>query len=1223
MPSLVPPCSPRTAFCAAALFIYCALTPRLPAAGITWIGNNNDWYDGADNNANWNPADEPDSDDTAIFNTPNSVPLTSNNTISGLTLSNAAVLIFSTRRLTVNGPVSLSGADTALSFNSATGALTAYSAILNSGTGIALDGCTLTFETPGTPAASLAVNFGALIRGNGTVLMNDALSVTTTLIDNKGTLSAYNLGTQLTPPPVATLRLDAFSVNARIDLDGSASPETGALEIQRNQTLDINLPPTDAFNGTLSLAQNTRLDIASAWTLGTDASVVVDNGASGLITAATSFIAGGTLTQTGGSINITDDDGTLQFDPIFHMNGGGCSARGHIIFNNTANITSAASFARIGPSKITVNGGRTLTINQSDFDLDANNTAAAAITVQIGASVIANLADYDPDSAINAFDGTINLNNGLFRANTGDPQFVLNGTLNMFANSASSSTVWEGEPLHAGDDSGTLDARIRVTGNRASRFANTVIFRSDADLQVANGATLIFDGPVQFHGVNGLNRASFTGTGELAFNNAVSFVEPATLFMPGGVIDLDGTDTSGDEISVHAPVTFNAKTLRTFGRPATDGSVQRITIDSLNSGRTGSLTVLLDDPAASWTINAPAFLELHADASTPEVLISGNELIMNGEGGAVGQCVIDARMIIGGTMHSFAAARVIFNGGTAAKPNRLEGGTLTGSGVFAASGAAGLRGQGVVDSNISFSGSTPFAAEHGVLSMNGSFIGGGGLLLAGEDGTLRVNNSWNTASVSLVQIQDGGLSGGTITNDNPNGISGYGRLSAPFINNTSIRAVGGYLSVETFAHNNDWDGAANNGTLAAENGAYLLLVDDQPFTFGGRISATGGTVSAGFGMTFTPASTLFFSGGGGFYCNGNCTIQGQVEAQSPGPAQDCSIQTTSMLVFASGSRATLDANLHLSGPNNVILSGAEFTGTHTLVIPPGSNLNLSTGALMNNNVLSIKGGLHPGGQGIGRVEVKSMGLESTATLRLHLAGTGSTQFDRIQASGTVSTGGLLSLVVEAGYTPAPNASFDIINATSVTGQFQGVQATGTPAGGSWELTYTPTTVRVTFRTISNYDAWIAQFTSLTNPADRLKSADPDKDGFTNLAEFALNGNPTRGTGAPLVSCKILTLSGSRRLTFTLPVRVGTVFQTSATGEYLLFSPDDSFSYRLQATTDLADFTTRTVIDATPEESTAAQAALPALDPGWTYRTFRPSALVSATPRQWMRALITE
>ena len=52
----------------------------------TWIGGNVDWVDGGVT-TNWTPADEPDADDTAIFNTANAVSLGSNNTVIGLTLS--------------------------------------------------------------------------------------------------------------------------------------------------------------------------------------------------------------------------------------------------------------------------------------------------------------------------------------------------------------------------------------------------------------------------------------------------------------------------------------------------------------------------------------------------------------------------------------------------------------------------------------------------------------------------------------------------------------------------------------------------------------------------------------------------------------------------------------------------------------------------------------------------------------------------------------------------------------------------------------------------------------------------------------------------------------------------------------------------------------------------------------------------------------------------------
>lgn len=43
---------------------------------------------------------------------------------------------------------------------------------------------------------------------------------------------------------------------------------------------------------------------------------------------------------------------------------------------------------------------------------------------------------------------------------------------------------------------------------------------------------------------------------------------------------------------------------------------------------------------------------------------------------------------------------------------------------------------------------------------------------------------------------------------------------------------------------------------------------------------------------------------------------------------------------------------------------------------------------------------------------------------------------------------------------------------------------------------------------SAYDTWMATFTSITLPADKLPGADPDKDQIENVLEFVLNGNPS-------------------------------------------------------------------------------------------------------------------
>ena len=87
-----------------------AMTRHSQAAPRTWIGGNADWNDGAGNNANWNPANEPGPADEAIFNTPNSVNLGTANSIAALTMSGGIDLNTNGQDLSVAGLVQLADA---------------------------------------------------------------------------------------------------------------------------------------------------------------------------------------------------------------------------------------------------------------------------------------------------------------------------------------------------------------------------------------------------------------------------------------------------------------------------------------------------------------------------------------------------------------------------------------------------------------------------------------------------------------------------------------------------------------------------------------------------------------------------------------------------------------------------------------------------------------------------------------------------------------------------------------------------------------------------------------------------------------------------------------------------------------------------------------------------------------------------------------------------------
>ena len=134
-----------------------------------------------------------------------------------------------------------------------------------------------------------------------------------------------------------------------------------------------------------------------------------------------------------------------------------------------------------------------------------------------------------------------------------------------------------------------------------------------------------------------------------------------------------------------------------------------------------------------------------------------------------------------------------------------------------------------------------------------------------------------------------------------------------------------------------------------------------------------------------------------------------------------------------------------------------------------------------------------------------------------------------------------------------------------------------------------------------YAAWITGFNQAENPAlDLAETGDADGDGRSNLTEFALHGNPFGGDLGDLVRAMVVTLAGVPSLVLTLPVRGLPVFA----GAPAKSATVDGLVYRVEGSTDLG------VFDTPVEEIIPAMAdGMPALDDGWSYRSF---SLATAT-----------
>ena len=839
-----------------------------PGANITWIGGTAQWDDGVGNDANWNPADEPDSNDTAIFNTNSTTTMGTNNVIIGLTMSASTELLLNGHQLTVDGATSLTGSGTRLEVVGATAVLDAADLTIANNSTLFIDGGSIESLIVGGSNSTFLID-GGFFTGNGSVSMTDSLAVVTTTINNNGTINASNPSALIfTPPAAATLVFTATDADARFDLDGSL--EGGVVNINRNQTLDIDIQLSDIFNGTMTMAHETKLDIASSWILGAGAQINVDNGAVGGIPgvpAGKATIAGGSFAQNSGTISVLDADGTLQFDAPFSMNGGTLANGGHVIFNQTATIAAAANLDMIGDADLTVEANRTVTINQTNFNFDGSGAGGTVITVNSQGALILNVTDYDSDAATNSFDGTITLNDGDASVTSGDAEFVMDGVLNMSSTVEGQIVAWTGEAFDLGNDAGSLDADLNVSGTRQSQFATPVDFNADADVNIAAGATLALLSTVNFDTVNGGNNAEFTGAGTMAFSGGVNVNEAATLNMVGGTVDLDGLDNVGDFINVDAPLVINAATMSSFGRANGGGGVN--TLDVNNSVGLGVLTVNLDDPSAEWTLNSQGVMNLVND-NTEATLLAGSDVNVNGTVNVTGDVRTTARLDIAGTINVNTVGQPLRLGGGdgAADVNTIAGGTVSGVGLLGADNGKGLQGYGTINADVDFDGTANLRAKDGTLTISGDIVDVNILGTADGTGVLNVTNPWETdggagGSIGAVVLSGGKLQGATITNDNATGLQGNGTINSRVINNSKIVATnGGTLIVQTAGNDNDWDGAANLGELEALSADLEMIDTTGPVppvkSFGGSVRAINDhqVYANGFALNFLPGSSL-------------------------------------------------------------------------------------------------------------------------------------------------------------------------------------------------------------------------------------------------------------------------------------------------------------------------------------------------------------------------------
>ncbi len=324
------------------------------------------------------------------------------------------------------------------------------------------------------------------------------------------------------------------------------------------------------------------------------------------------------------------------------------------------------------------------------------------------------------------------------------------------------------------------------------------------------------------------------------------------------------------------------------------------------------------------------------------------------------------------------------------------------------------------------------------------------------------------------------------------------------------------------------------------------------------------------------------------------------------------------------------------------LGNASALGTSSATVTGGA-LNLGGQTIANDvsvgsagtltgsgatGAATLAGSVTPGGTGSGLITVASATVAATSSIALQLPATGTrgTHYDAITVSGPLALDGTVTVDI-TGLTPTIGQSFDLIDSTGPIDVTNFTVATDLvlPALGgglAWNTSAFATSGVVSIVSGDPFPAWALSKGLTGLPGfEAGKGDDPDKDGRTNLDEFAFDGDPLSGANDGKIVGKVATVSAAQVLTLTLPVRTGATFSVSAGDQ--LSALIDGIYYRIEGDETLSPFADAvTVVPAGPE-LTAIQAGLPPLSTGWSYRTFRAPGTVPTVPKAFLRAKVSE
>jgi len=707
-------------------------------------------------------------------------------------------------------------------------------------------------------------------------------------------------------------------------------------------------------------------------------------------------------------------------------------------------------------------------------------------------------------------------------------------------------------------DTLTLSAAISGAGNLVQSGSGTTVLAAN---NTFSGTTTINAGTLQIG--NGAATGSLGSTsaivnnGTLAFNRSGTQTQTLDISGSGSLVQQGpGTLILENDMTYIGATTINGGTLQ-LGNGGTIGSVASASITD-----NGNLSVKRSDDLDFARNISGSGSFTHAGSGTLR-LVGTNTYLGNTVIAGTGTLLLDSSgsSIPAGSGIAFTGSGALDFSDTDLTISSLSKSAGVSASVFAAAGKT-----------LTVSGSGNMLVNDGALSLSAldNFV------YSNSSGTFStaVVNSGGTATTTLASLTN------TITASNfnvgLNGPSGSGTSSSATLN----------LGQATILNAN----TINVGTNGAQSGTSTLLLPSLYANPTVQIrGASGGSSRANLTVGYKTASD--YAGGSGVVnlAATGSTLDAMIGTLTLGKhdsgAGNFNNATSGTFTFNAG---TLDAtSIVMAAAATVNIKTADGTlttnggtikvGTLTMVQDSGgpmgtATVNLNSGAtlsattitgqaagnalinwnegsisnLPDSNLTATTVSLRIPNTSASRTLNTSPGFSaslasSTVLASLFNSSAVAPTIGGFTLSGTLNlNGAILSIADQAPIQVAlaSGTKLTLINYTGSTlsGTFAGIADGGTITVGAnkFVVDYDDTLggsglfVTLTAANSTPFQDWIATFPSITDPADKLAAADPDKDGLPNAIEYVLGTSPASGvqSGLPVAA------KGATDVTFT-------------------------------------------------------------------------------------------